>query len=194
VLTNSAIAGSLLVQSGGTLTPGGSIGVLTCSNDVTLQSGSTNFFELNKISGTNDQLRVSGALNYGGTLFVTNLSGTLAGSDRFQLFSAANFSGNFSVLAGSPGAGLDWKFNPTNGVLTVYSTVPANLTVAVTNAVLQISWPADHLGWMLQVQTNDLSAGLGTNWISIPGSTTNTQFVAPLVPENPSVFYRLIYQ
>ncbi|HAO78603.1 MAG TPA: hypothetical protein DCQ92_06430 [Verrucomicrobia subdivision 3 bacterium] len=35
---------------------------------------------------------------------------------------------------------------------------------------------------------------LGTNWISIPGSTTNTQFVAPLVPENPSVFYRLIYQ
>jgi autotransporter-associated beta strand protein len=191
---NGVIAGSLLVQSGGTLTPGGSIGVLTCSNNVTLQSGSTNFFELNKISGTNDQLRVSGALNYGGTLFVTNLSGTLAGSDRFQLFSAVNFSGNFSVLAGSPGAGLDWKFNPTNGVLTVYSTVPANLTVAVTNAALQISWPADHLGWMLQVQTNDLSAGLGTNWISIPGSTTNTQFVAPLVPENPSVFYRLIYQ
>jgi hypothetical protein len=35
---------------------------------------------------------------------------------------------------------------------------------------------------------------LGTNWVSIPGSTTNTQFTAPLVPDNPSVFYRLIYQ
>jgi hypothetical protein len=66
-------------------------------------------------------------------------------------------------------------------------------TLTITNT-LQLAWPADRLGWMLQVQTNDLSTGLGINWISLPGSTTSTQFSAPIVPSNPTVFYRLVYQ
>ena len=74
------------------------------------------------------------------------------------------------------------------------SLSPPQLVSGVSGGQIQISWPADHLGWTLQVQTNDLSAGLGTNWISIPDSATNTQFAAPLAPENPSVFYRLIHQ
>ena len=121
-------------------------------------------------------------------------TGSLAGGDTFKLFSAASSTGNFASLSGSPGAGLDWKFNPTNGVLTVYSTVPVNLSGVIAGNTLQISWPADHLGWTLQAQTNDLNAGLGTNWFPIDGSTTNTQFLAPLDAGNPAVFYRLIYQ
>ena len=74
------------------------------------------------------------------------------------------------------------------------SLSPPQLVSGVSGGQIQISWPADHLGWTLQVQTNDLSAGLGTNWISIPDSATNTQFAAPLAPENPTVFYRLIHQ
>jgi len=188
------IPGALLV-SGGTLAPGsGGIGILVCSNNVTLQGGSTTAMELDKLSGTNDQLRVSGTLNYNGVLSVTSLSGSLAGGDTFKLFSAGSSTGNFTSLAGSPGAGLDWKFNPANGVLTVYSTVPISLGSSIAGNTLQISWPADHLGWTLQAQTNDLNAGLGTNWFPIDGSTTNTQFLAPLDAGNPSVFYRLIYQ
>jgi hypothetical protein len=74
------------------------------------------------------------------------------------------------------------------------SLSPPQLVSGVSGGQIQISWPADHLGWTLQEQTNDLSAGLGTNWISIPDSATNTQFAAPLAPETPSVFYRLIHQ
>ena len=74
------------------------------------------------------------------------------------------------------------------------SLSPPQLVSGVGGGQIQISWPADHLGWTLQVQTNDLSAGLGTNWISIPTSATNTQFAAPLAPETPSAFYRLIHQ
>ena len=73
------------------------------------------------------------------------------------------------------------------------SLSPPQLVSGVSGGQIQLSWPADHLGWTLQVQTNDLSAGLGTNWISIPASATNTQFAAPLAPENPCVFYRLIH-
>ena len=82
----------------------------------------------------------------------------------------------------------------TNGVLTIFSTAPPHLDSLVTNNALQLSWPSDHRGWMLQVQTNDLTAGLGTNWISLPASATNTVFTAPLDPANGGVFYRLIYQ
>ena len=54
-------------------------------------------------------------------------------SDTFTLFSASTHVGNFSSIAGSPGAGLAWSF--TNGVLSVvtaasYATYPTNLTVS----------------------------------------------------------------
>ncbi len=187
-----AVFGNL--TNNGALTPGGTgSGVLTCSNNVTLNSGGTTSLKLNKSSLTNDLLRVVGTLNYGGTLAVTNLSGPLTGGDAFKLFSMASYTGSFSSIAGSPGAGLDWKFNPTNGMLTLFSTVPTSLSASITNGSLEISWSADHLGWTLQVQTNDLSLGLGTNWIAIPNSATSTQFIAPLDPASPSVFYRLVY-
>jgi autotransporter-associated beta strand protein len=193
VLTgDGTVQGNLTVN--GRLAPGSGIGVLTCNNNVTLQPGSTMVMELNSSLGTNDQLRVGGALAYAGTLHLTNLSGNLAGGETFKLFDAASSSGNFSAVNGSPGAGLDWKFDPASGVLTIYSTIPANLAFGVTNNALNISWPADHRGWTLQVQTNALNAGLGTNWVSVPGSAADTQFTAPLDAGNSSVFYRLIYQ
>ena len=134
------IAGPVTVYAGGTLSPGSnSIGALTINNSLTL-AGAT-YLELNKSQLTNDSVLGLTSISYGGTLSVTNLSGSLAGGDTFQLFSAASASGNFSTLSGSPGAGLTWKFNSTSGVLTVYSTVATNLAAAVGNNTLQISWP-----------------------------------------------------
>jgi autotransporter-associated beta strand protein len=189
---DGTVLGNLTVN--GALAPGAGIGVLACDNNVTLQPGSVTFMELNPALGTNDQLRVGGALAYAGTLHLTNLSGNLAGGDTFKLFDAASSSGNFSAISGSPGAGLDWKFDPVTGVLTIFSTIPTNLAFGVTNNALNISWPADHRGWTLQVQTNALNTGLGTNWVSVPGSAAGTRFTAPLDAGNSSVFYRLIYQ
>ncbi len=190
---NGTVLGNVVVN--GALIPGGTgSGLLTCNNNVTLNAGSTTYLNLNATADTSDQLAVGGVLSYGGILSPANLAGALQGGESFQLFNPAGSSGNFSAIRGSPGTGLDWKFNPTNGVLTVYSTVPASLAFGVANNTLNISWPADHLGWILQAQTNDLNAGLGTNWITVPGSAADTQFTAPLNAGNPSVFYRLIYQ
>ena len=181
------------IYSAGTLSPGSNgIGGLTINNSLTLAG--TTYIELSRSPLTNDSVQGMTTVNYGGTLTVNNLGSPLAGGDAFKLFSAGSSTGNFSSLSGSPGTDLDWKFNPTNGILTVYSTLPISLACVVAADTLQISWPADHLGWTLQVQTNDLNAGLGANWFPIDGSVTNTQFLAPLDAGNPSVFYRLIYQ
>jgi Concanavalin A-like lectin/glucanases superfamily/Immunoglobulin I-set domain len=71
---------------------------------------------------------------------------------------------------------------------------PANLLFSVVDGQLMLSWPSDHIGWTLQVQTNNLGVGLSTDWVDVPGSTSTNQFVFPINPANGSVFYRLRYQ
>jgi hypothetical protein len=58
---------------------------------------------------------------------------------------------------------------------------------------IQLDWPADHLGWKLQMQTNSLNVGLGTNWVSISGSQNITSTNITINPASGSVFYRLTY-
>ncbi len=70
---------------------------------------------------------------------------------------------------------------------------PTNIVFGVTNKQLYLSWPADHTGWQLQVQTNRLSVGVSTNWVNVAGSTGTNQVAIPMNLTNGSVFYRLIY-
>ena len=70
-------------------------------------------------------------------------------------------------------------------IVTGPSLNPTNLTFQVTAPnELQISWPTDHLGWRLEMQTNSLSTGLGTNWITVPGSTSVTTTNMLIAPAN----------
>jgi hypothetical protein len=84
-----------------------------------------------------------------------------------------------------------------DGTLAVIGTAcpnpdRTNITAVVAGNTLNLSWPPDHLGWLLQVQTNALTIGLSTNWVTIPGSDALTNLAVPLDPANGTVFYRLI--
>lgn len=70
---------------------------------------------------------------------------------------------------------------------------PTNLTAVVSGNALTLSWPADHLGWRVQVQTNTWLAGLGTNWVTLPGSDLVTSTNITINSANGAVFYRMIY-
>lgn len=71
------------------------------------------------------------------------------------------------------------------------SSVSTNLTFTASNGTLHISWPADHIGWHLQAQTNSLAVGLGTNWATVTSADATNQLLIPIVPTNGSVFFRL---
>jgi len=196
------INGPITIQSGGTLAPGTnstSISTLTVSNAVVLQSGSITRVKIRKTAPmTNDVLHVAGAagaLTYGGTLLVTNLAGIPVVGDNFKLFNAASYSGSFAGFnLPSLSSGLMWQFIPTNGTLSIVSTVamtPTNITAVLVGNSLELSWPPPHTGWTLEVQTNVLSAGLGTNWFDVPNSALTNRIVIPIDPANGSVFYRL---
>jgi hypothetical protein len=68
---------------------------------------------------------------------------------------------------------------------------PTNITFSVSSGTLHLTWPADHLGWILQSQTNNLNAGLGANWFDVAGSAAGTSENISINPALPTVFYRL---
>jgi hypothetical protein len=68
---------------------------------------------------------------------------------------------------------------------------PTNITASVSSNTLTIAWPADHIGWILQAQTNGLSTG---QWFDLPGTDGVNAVVTTMDPANAAVFYRLRQQ
>jgi hypothetical protein len=111
------------------------------------------------------------------SLAFTN-SGLANGTAYFYVVSAVNAFGESTNSA-------QVSARPT-------SSAPVSIGVTDASAQLQLSWPADHTGWQLQSQTNDLGIGLGTNWGNTTSSAQTNELVVPLSATNGSVFFRLV--
>jgi len=186
------ILGPVTVQLGGALAPGDAIGALTINNNLTLAGNLS--IEINKsASPTNDQVVVSGTLtNSGtGTVTVTNLGPALAPGDTFALFNKAVPNGGALSVTG---AYATWTnklaANGTIAVLSATATTPTNITYSLSGTNLTLSWPANHLGWILQ--SNSVGVTSTTNWFALPNSQTSTQVVISVNPARTNVFYRLL--
>lgn len=115
-------------------------------------------------------------------------------------------SGTTSVLVNTAQAYRYLKYAGPNGSygniaeMTFYApnagtvpTTPTNLMWSVSGTNLNLSWPAGYTGWWLQVQTNALNAGLGTNWMYLPGSSLTNKQIIPVDFTKGGVFYRMAY-
>jgi len=83
-----------------------------------------------------------------------------------------------------------------NVLLQPSLTVP-HLTNSVSGSTLALSWPADHLGYRLLVQTNNLNKGVSGNtndWGTVANSTsilsTNIAIIKTGVTNE---YYKLVY-
>lgn len=194
------IIGNVSVATGGTLSPGASVGTLAIGGNFT-NSGNL-FIEVNKsLVQSNDYVSVVGSLTNtaAGTLTVSNLGPALVTGNRFVLFSQPLPNGNVLAVTGG-GAGVTWTNNlAVDGSISVLSVAsPVNTNTFAVGAVvsgsnLNLSWPPDRLGWKVQLQTNTLNVGLNTNWVTVPATATVTNYTIPLNPANPSVFIRMTY-
>ncbi len=191
---NGTINGPTVIQSTGRLAPGASIGALTIRNSLTL-SGIT-LMELNATTRTNDVVRGLTTVTYGGLLTLSNLAGTITATNAFKLFSANSYRGVFGTITPAlPGPNLAWNTNTlaTDGTLRIVSTSPVTISNTRAGNLVTFSWPEDHIGWRLQVQTNASNIGLSTNWFTVPNSIATNQMSITLDPTNRYVFYRLVY-
>ena len=201
-----SIGGTVTVPVGGTLAPGipargaltAVIGTLTAGNTTV---GGAVLMKIDRTAvTTSDELTApSIVINPGATLTVNNIGSTnLVAGDIFTLFSTP-VSGTFGTvnLPPLPDGSVMWTNKlAINGTIAVIAGTTINtnspvLTNAVSGGNLTLSWPTDHTGWTLQVQTNSLGKGLGTNWVDVPGSTSINTVSIPITTTNGTVFYRL---
>ncbi len=211
LVTNGTLAGIGSLTGPVVVAPGANLGAgdagnavsspLSIYNSLTLQGSATFRVSNNGGFAQNDQVSGLTKINYGGVLIINNVTsdGTALTNGVFPLFSVnpgASISGNFTSIVGSPGSGLAYRFNPTNGVLSVVTgsvgpAGPEHLTNSYSAGVLSLSWPAGE-GWRLQMQTNNLATGLSTNWIDVTdGSINSTNITTD--PTRAAVYYRLAY-
>jgi hypothetical protein len=85
------------------------------------------------------------------------------------------------------------QFYGWNPAVLPTSTAPPVLTWQNGGGQLQFTWPADHIGWVLQSQANPPGVGLTTNWVPVISSALTNQVSVPLNPTNGTVFFRLVY-
>lgn len=111
------------------------------------------------------------------SLAFTN-TGLNNGTLYFYVVSAVNASGE-------GGNSSEVSARPT-------SSASPQLGFTTAGNQLQLTWPADHTGWQLQAQTNDLATGLGANWSTVALSAQTNQITIPFDTTNDSVFYRLL--
>ena len=173
-------------------------------------------------SGNYDYLQVAGSIQLGGSLKVKLVGGyTPAYTDQLVIITTSGV-GNFiagtftNIIPSSGGLGLVpvegttnayfrvfinsltnalYLINYTNIISNAKVSYSTNINASVINGgtTLQVSWPATHLGWTLQEQTNSLGIGFSTNWTDVLGTAGVLTTNLPIVPANPAVFYRLRY-
>ena len=158
------IGSNNLITLDGTLAPGNSAGIVAVTGDFTLGSASTTNMEIvSRIGAAGtafDQLTVSGALTFNGTLNIitTGLTGLAAG-DSFKLFDATGsytsgftsvvmtgayapaFTGGSGIWTGTD-AGLLFTFTESNGTLSLANVAipePSSCAALVGAAMLSLS-------------------------------------------------------
>ena len=103
----------------------------------------------------------------------------LNGTTFYYVVSAVNASGESGVSA-------QVSAHPV-------SSAPIPVDYALNANQLELAWPQDHTGWQVQVQTNSPFTGLGTNWITLPGTMDTNRYSVPIGSGHGSVFYRLFH-
>ncbi len=138
----------------------------------------------------------SNAVNYNVKRSITNggpftVIAAGVGGTNYNDTTVSN-SVTYYYVVSSVGASGESTNNSPQAVATPNPSLsPVTVSGQPAGTGLLFSLPADHVGWQLQIQTND--GGLGTNWVTVPGSRQTNQINIPLDPANPSVFLRLAY-
>jgi hypothetical protein len=176
-----------IMNAGGTFEIGGAgAGTVTINN---LTPGHTYSIQVFDYAGDGD----AGLTTLSGSLPVTlTTTGSGASGGSFT-------TGNF-IATGSSEI-FNWNGDGSSytviGAISIFDVTglevgsSIHLQANLTRGGMQISWP--QIGWTLQMQTAPLSAGLGTNWVNVAGSTNVDAMTLPAASTNGAVFFRLVF-
>jgi hypothetical protein len=171
----------------------GSYTVIGTVNDSNYTGSATNTLTVSQATATVNLSNLS--QTYDGTARVVSASTTPSGLNVLLTYNgsanAPTNVGSYTVIGTVSDA--NYVGGATNTLVVGPSLATPTLVSEVIGNQLQLSWPPDHLGWRLQIQTNDLSRGISTNWAMVPNSTNVMAANIVINPTNGSVFLRLVY-
>jgi hypothetical protein len=111
--------------------------------------------------------------------------------NNYVLFSNVMVTTN--KLAGTWSVTNGKSFGALNGAQLIYlgpAIQPVTLGASVSSGQMTLTWPST--GWTLQVQTNSVSQGMRTNWVTVPNSSSTNQMTFPVSQSAGCIFYRLV--
>jgi len=214
VAANATLGGSGTVLGAAIITSGGIIqgGDANYTNFLTVNTAlnlgdTTNAVTYSKFRIVTGGTIEVGALNVNGTNFVNILDLSLAlGTNTLFNYSTLGGTNGFAGFhLGALPAGVTANLQTNSAgtavqlAVTAVSSVntnPTNIIATASSGNLKLSWPLDHTGWRLLVQTNHLAAGVSENtndWGTVAGSATTNQVSIPIISTNRNEFYRLVY-
>jgi len=198
--------GTVNIDAGGTIQPGdiNTNGVLTAGTLNLGGAGDTADVTYSRFSLAAGTQIASTTLNVNGTNWVSITGPILtAGTNNLILYSGTiggNGIGGFKLASLPAGVSAYLQDNAGTAVQLVVTsalnTTPTNITSSVSGSTLTLGWPADHTGWRLEVQTNNLATGVSANpadWGTVSGSTSTNQEVITIDPTKTGEYYRLVY-
>jgi autotransporter-associated beta strand protein len=141
----------------------------------------------------------------GSTVFNVKNTGTqLSAGGSYRIIAKA-VTGSVGLVAGTVPSSVAVGGNGANGpaslqitggelFLNVAPNLPGtgtNLTFSLTGRQLNLSWPSNYTGWLLQ--SNSVGLATTNDWFTVPGSagTNNVQIMISPAPTN--VFYRMAH-
>lgn len=194
------VNGNFTIASGATLAPGNNdLGMLTFSNSLMLNAGSTTLLNVSHDLQANSSVSVTGAFTFGGTLIVSNADDPLQAGDAFKLFIATNYGGNFSGItppALTPGLYCDTSTLNVDGTIRiVIETTPIIGNISVSGGNLVMSGTGGVTNGTYYVLTSTNMAAPLANWTRLVTNQFdgggNFNFMNPLNTNSPQSFYLL---
>jgi autotransporter-associated beta strand protein len=199
------INGIFIASAGSLIAPGGSgstnVGTISVISNAVLQGSIS--LNLNAATGASGGIDAY-AITYGGSLVVTNFTGTITNGQTFQLFVATNGiynAGSFSSIALPAAAGLTWTTNlAVNGSITanvvaVPSPMPVITNIGLLGSNLHLNGTNGAFGGTLYVLASTNLALPLTNWTAIStntftgSGTFNVTVTNAINPNTPQSFY-----
>lgn len=194
------INGTLAADAGSTVSPGASASTGTLNVTNTAMLAGTTSMDVNA-NGSHDMLSAA-SITYGGTLVISNLSGTLTNGQTFQLFSASSgsYAGSFASVTPPPGPGLAWDTAQlaVNGSVSVVSgpaPVPSFTSITSSGGNVIISGTSDYSNETYYVLATTNLALPASNWTVISTNmfspTGAFSFTNSIQTNMQGVFYEL---
>jgi|GEM_PF-3451688 len=168
---NGTVTGDVTVAAGAQLLPGtsGGVGMLTFGNNLTLNAGNTNVFDIG--TAANDLITVSGTLSPNGSILSLNLLDPLTNGSYRLINAGTNLTGFSSTVLG----------NSTRKTLTLTETA-TTVDLNVSGSYASLVWnPTANANWDLAASTNWLNGASADRYCEFDtvnftdaGAATNT--------------------